>query len=433
MTGYSAGGFHKRKDVNMKKTGIVICIATFVLMMLPMQIQAQQGGKIRFGNLSVIPGIEIQGVYDDNIYKGNGKEYANPLLTQQEKKESDWIAHAKPSLWLNYVLPERGYVNLGYTGDFAFYDKNTSNDWKNNQGNLDINYMAPGGLILGVTDTYLRAEDPYGSSDQYGIGRVVKRWVNDLRTKAGFAVMSNFRALLYYNNYKQQYKDIADYTQDYTDNEVGIGAETRFLPKTWGFLRYHYGQREYNTLGPLQTSDAHNSDFEWNKVSAGLTWDPGAKLSGELNVGYQWLTYDNRYTDTGVEREDKNTWVAATSINYLPTETTAMTLNISRAVRSTASDTNEQFVDTGVSFSIKQQLLAKLYLLGGVSYSKNEYNIPVGNARTDDNYLGNIGLDYAIQEWLDVGIGYNYNRKDSNVENQEFVDNQFMAYVKIVY
>ena len=164
-----------------------------------------------------------------------------------------------------------------------------------------------------------------------------------------------------------------------------------------------------------------------------MTWDPGAKLSGELNVGYQWLTYDHRFTYTGAEREDKNSWVAATSITYQPAETTSMTLGISRALRNTASDTNEQFVDTGISFNIQQQLLAKLYLLAGASYSKNEYNIPVGKERTDDNYLGNIGLKYEIRDWLSVGFGYNSNRKDSNVDTEEFSDNQFMASVKIVY
>jgi len=417
----------------MKKTGMVTCIAALILMMLPMQLQAQKGGNIRFGNLSVIPGIEMQGVYDDNIYKGNGEEYTDPATTRQEKKVSDWIAHAKPSLLLNYEMPQRGYINLGYMGDFAFYDENTSNNWKNNQGNLDINYLAPGGLILGVTDTYLSAEDPFGNADQYGTGRITKRWNNDLKTKLGYGIMGNFRALVYYNNYKQDYQDIADYSQDYTDNEVGIGVETRFLPKTWGFLRYHRGERKYNTLGPTEISDANNSDFKWNKASAGLTWDPGSKLSGELNVGYQWLVYDHEFTDAGVQREDKNTWVAATEIDFQPAETTSLSLKISRAIRNTASDNSQQFTDTGIGLNIRQQLLAKLYLLGGASYSKNEYNLPVGNSRTDDNYLGNIGLNYAIQDWLGVGVGYTYNRKNSNIDTEDFIDNQFMASLKIVY
>jgi hypothetical protein len=426
----------------MKKTVIVTCMAALMLMILPMQLQAQQadnlpmssqaapgGNRINIGNLSVIPSIELQGVYDDNIYKGNGKEYANPTTTRQERKESDWITHLKPGLLLNYRIPERGYVNLGYMGDFAFYDKNKDNNWKNNQGLLDFNYMAPSGLIVGVADTYVASEDPFGNADQYGVGRVSKRWNNDFRTKLGYGITSNFRSILYYNNSKQEYKDILDFSQNYTDNEVGIGVESRFLPRTWGFLRYHYGQRKYNTLGPTQTSDANNSDFKWNRVNAGLTWDPGSKLSGEVNFGYQWLVYNNQFTDTGARRDDKKTWIASTAVQFQATATTKLAMNIKREIRNSAADSSEQFTDTGIGFNIQQQLMNKLFFVGGVGYSKYEYN----TNRTDDNYLGNLGLNYNIRDWLGVGVGYNYNRKNSNVETEEYVDNQFMAFVKIAY
>jgi hypothetical protein len=413
----------------MKGSTFFSCVAAVLLAVAPSQIQAQQGGNIKFGNLSIVPGFSVQGIHDDNIYMGNGKDSGGDA----EKKESDWITHAKPSLLLNYQMPERGYVNLGYQGDFAFYNTNDGNNWKNQQGLFEVNYQAPGGLILGVNELYINAEDPFGSADQYNIGRITKRWSNDVKTKLGYAITSNFRSILYYNNFKQKYQDIQDYTQDYTDNEYGIGMETRFLPKTWGFLRYHYGQRKYNTLGLGQTTDENNSDFKWNKVSTGLTWDPDAKLSGELNVGYQWLTYDHELTDTGIRRESKNSWVAATSVNFKATETTTLAMTLGRAVRNTASDTNEQFIDTGIGFTLQQKLYAKFLLNAGINYSKNEYNLPVGNERSDNNYMGNIGLEYNIREWLGVGVGYNYNRKDSNIGANEFVDNQFMASVKVVY
>ena len=419
----------------MKKSGMIVCVAAIALMLLPIKLEAQQGGKISFGNLSLIPGIEMQGIYDDNIYKGNGREYASPTTTGEEKKEADWITHAKPSLMLNYAMPERGNVSLGYQGDFAFYNTNTTNNWKNNQGLLDVNYLAPGGLILGINDMYANGEDPLGNAEQYKQGRVTKRWTNDLKTKLGYNIMSNFRTILYYNNSKQAYKDIADYSQDYTENEYGLGLETRFLPKTWGFIRYHYGERKYDTLGLTQTTDAYNSDYKWNRVSVGLTWDPGAKLSGELNVGYQMLKYNNEYADAAntLRREDKNTWTAATSINFQATASTDLAMNISRAVRNSGSDNNEQFTDTGIGFNFKQMLLTKLSLIGGVTYSKNEYNLPVGVPRTDDNYSANLGLNYAIQDWLGVGVGYNYSRKNSNAELNEYIDNQFMVSLKIVY
>ena len=425
----------------MKKSGMILCVAAIALMLLPAQLEAQQGGKINFGNLSLIPGIEMQGIYDDNIYKGNGREYPSPpnpaTRTKEEKKEADWITHAKPSFALNYAMPERGNVSLGYQGDFAFYDKNEKNNWKNNQGLLDVNYLAPGGLILGINDMYANGEDPLGNAEQYNLGRVTKRWTNDLKTKLGYNIMSNFRAIAYYNNSKQKYNDIADYSQDYTENEYGAGLEARFLPKTWGFIRYHYGERKYDTLGPGITTDAYNSDYKWNRVSAGLTWDPGAKLSGELNVGYQMLKYNNEYADAAqtLRREDKNTWTAATSINFQATASTDLAMNISRAVRNSGSDNIEQFTDTGIGFNFKQKLLTKLSLIGGVTYSKNEYNTlaPAGDPRTDDNYSANVSLKYDIQDWIGVGVGYNYSRKNSNAELNEYIDNQFMASLRIVY
>jgi hypothetical protein len=407
-----------------------------ILLLLPFQLQAQQGGKIKFGNLAVIPGVTVQGLYDDNIYLKNGKDYpGDPVKTAAVKKESDWITHVKPGLLLSYEMPERGFINLGYQGDFAFYKTNDNNNWKNNQGNFDVDYRAPGGLIVGVTELYTKAEDPYGGADQYQIGRVTKRYTNDFKTKVGYTIMSNFRSFLYFNNYKQKYDNsLFDFSQDYTDTEYGVGGESRFLPKTWGFLRYHYGTRKYDTNAPGQT-DAFNSDAKWHRVNAGLSWDPGAKLSGEVNVGYQWRTYDHQFTDAlqTARREDKNTWIAATSINFMPTERTLIIMNLTRAVRSTGSDTNEQFVDTGIGLSLQQKLLLKLSLRAGLTYSRNEYNVPVGSERTDNNYLANVGLDYSIQEWLTFGVGYNYNRKDSNIDIQEFTDNQYVAQVKVVY
>ncbi len=423
----------------MKIMKMIVFVAAILLMAVPSQIQAQQGGKISFGNLSLIPGVEVQGVYDDNIYKGNGREYTNDKTTLEEMKEADWVTHVKPSFALNYTMQERGNINLGYQGDFAFYDRNRNNNWKNNQGLLDVNYLAPGGLILGINDMYANGEDPLGNADQYAIGRVTKRWTNDLKTKLGYNIMSNFRAIAYYNNSKQKYNDIADYSQDYTENEYGIGLETRFLPKTWGFIRYHHGERKYDTLGATQTDDDYNynSDYKWNLVSAGVTWDPGAKLSGEFNVGYQMLKYNNEYADAiqTSRREDKNSWTAATSITFQATASTDLSVNISRAIRNSGSDTNEQFLDTGIGFTFKQRLLTKLSLLGGVTYGRNAYNTltPAGDLRTDDNYSANVGLKYDIQEWIGVGVGYNFSRKNSNAELNEYIDNQFMASLRIVY
>ncbi len=432
----------------MRRVILMLLLAAALFLSMPVQLSAQTtsgpinisgagtGGKLKFGNLSIIPSLGIQGIYDDNIYLGNGKEYpGDAATTLAERKTSDWITHVMPGLMLNYTLPQRGSLSLGYRGDWAFYNKETSNNWKNNQGFVAADYLAPSGIILGISDTYTKAEDPYGSADQYNVGRVTKRAVNDLKAKAGYHLMNNFRALVLYNNYYQKYdNDQLDFSQDYYYSEYWLSVETRILPKTWGFVRYLYGQQNYTTNAPGQT-DQFNSDFKRHSIQTGLTWDPGAKLSGEVNFGYQWQKYDHEFTDAAhtARRGDENNWTAATSVNFQATAATMLSMNLTRAVRNTASDTSERYVDTGISLNLQQLLLRKLSLLAGVGYSKNEYNLPANDPRTDNNYLANVGLVYKIRDWVDVGAGYFYNRKNSNIEINDYTDNKLQATLNMRY
>jgi polysaccharide biosynthesis protein VpsM len=407
--------------MNIKRHLIFLFVLLTFTMILPSSLLAQ-GGKIHIGNLKIIPGITAQLMHDDNIYLKNGTNE----ITQ--KKVSDWIHHIQPALLLNYTLPERGFVNLGYQGDWAFYRSEDNNNWKSNKFSGSLDYKAPGGLILAINDMHSISEDPYGSPDQYAIGRITRRWDNDLKTKIGFFFTERLRSFLYYNYYKQDYKDDADASQNYYINEFGVGIEAKFLPKTWGFLRYYYGKQVYDS--DLFASNLR-ADSKSHKASLGLTWDAAEKISGELNFGYQWKSYDNDLTTTpGMTRGSKNTWIAATSVSYKPLETTNVTLNVSRALRDTAADTGEFFEDTGFGLSLRQTLLRKFTLNIGGMYSTNDYNT---NDRKDKNYIFNAGVDYNIREWLTAGIGYSYKRKDSNAVENEYTDNQFIASVKVIY
>lgn len=411
----------------MKLTRKIIIFSFLLLLAMSGQVFAQ-GGNIQFGNLKIIPSLAGQAIYDNNIYMKNGSDDAANRIVR------DWIYHLTPGIMLNYTIPERGRINLGYQGDWAFYHSNTNNNWKSQKVLFDANYEAPGGLILALNNTWMDSEDPYGSADQYAVGRVTKRWTDDLKGKAGYNFGKVFKVLFYYNFYKQEYKDKADYAQNYTNNEFGLGLETKIFSKTWGFVRYHYGTRDYNTFYEGLTKD-YNSNFNYHRASAGLTWDPSAKLNGEINFGYIWKRYNNEFVDAAhsASRENKNTWVAATSLTYKPFETTALTLTIDRALRDSNAITNEYFEDTGVGLNLRQTFLTKFVFMAGGQYSFNKYNLPAADNRKDHNYTATAGLDYNIQKWLTVGVFYKYAKKSSNVAVNEYEDQQAMATVKVTY
>lgn len=385
------------------------------------------GGKVTLGRLTVIPGFTLHGVYDDNIFLGSG------VNDTTERKESDWITHTVPSLLLNYDLDgNRGRISAGYLGDYAYYKDNDNNDWKSHTALFNFGYEAPGGLIAGADNTYINTQDPFGDLNQYRLGLQTKRWSNLLQTNLGYRFSERFKFLSYYNYYRQDYDLERDFTQDYYSNEVGLGAQIKVMPLTWGFVRYHYGKRDYDSHG-FGVTEQNDADFRWHRVNVGLTWDPEGKLKGELNLGYQWKDHDNARDFGGRLYENKNTWIAGTRVSYTATATTTLTLTLVRALRESGGDTFEYFEDTGGSIGIIQALHYRLNLLANVGYSKNEYNQPVGNPRDQDNYIATIGFEYKLLEWLAAIGSYTYNRKDSNYAADEYTNNRVLVGLRALY
>lgn len=410
----------------MKKNIFVSFLVVNCLVFFTAGALAQErGGTLIFGNLVVTPGLTLQEVYDDNIYLGSGTN------STTESEESDWITHIVPGLMLDYSLHERGGIKLGYIGDYAYYKDENNNDWKNHKGVFGLNYKAPVGLIIGIDNLYTRAQDPYGSDNEYRLGvPQTERWHNDLKTRIGYELQNLFRIFAYYNYYKQKYDEDIDYSQNYDCNEVGAGIEKKILPLMWGFLRYFHGETDYYTRREGVT-DSNDADFSYDSVKMGLAWDPGAKIEGELNFGYTWKKYDNNADVSGNQYYDSNTWIASTLLSYKPTVTTTLGLAITKAMRDSGANTTEYFDDTGISINLKQVVLSKISLLVGAAYSTHDYEDSIG--REDDNYTARLGIEYLINEWLMAGADYTYREKDSNYGEFDYKDNKFMVTLGLTY
>ena len=388
-------------------------------------------GKIRIGHITIIPGFALQEEYDDNIFLGNGDNNTT------EWKESDWITHLKPSLVLKYDMMGRGALALGYIGDFAFYNTNTGNNWTSNTIAFKGDYKAPAGLIVGINNDYVNANDPYSDANLYRLGQNSQRWNDDLQTKLGYEFSNRFRVLGFYNFYALQYLSDQDSPQNYYSNEVGIGAEMRVMPQTWAFLRYYTGERDYTThssaSGVPNYSGSNDAAFKWNRVNTGLSWDATAKISGEVNLGYQWLTANNEVDPYGNPYEDHNTWIASTRVNYRITPKTRLGAELFRATLLSGGNLNQYFDETGVGINLSQDVMTKGVLRAGAGYSRDDYNQPAADTREDNNYKALIGFDYYINDWLKAGVEYRYWDRDSNEGINDFKDNRFMMTVGVAY
>lgn len=388
-------------------------------------------GKIHFGRLNVITNFGIQEIFDDNIFLGNTIDPNKGIV-------SDFITHFVPGIRLSYELPQRGHIDLGYQGDFALYADKNENDWSTQRFDFITDYKAPGGLIVRINNALLDAEDPYGAPNQFGLGvPKTKRLTNDLQDKVGFAFSDKFRLFVLNNFYYQSYKNPSDFAQDYQDLEIGIGPEMTVLPKTWAFLRYFYGARDYYSTGlnPLGTlvDGSNDSDSLWHRINTGLTWDGSQKFSGEISFGYQWRAYSNEVDAFGRPYKDQDMFIIGTSVNYFMDPNTTITVNLLRALREAGADTRENYIDTGFGAGLRHTFFTKYTFVTGAGYALNEYEESVNQGRKDNNYTLNAGLEYRIREWLTTSFGYIYTQKDSNYSQFDFSDNRVIAGVNAMY
>lgn len=395
----------------------VLAAAAVVALCNP--VAAQKGGNINMGKLQIVPGIEANVIFDDNIFLGSGSGAAG------EAEESDTIYQAKPSLHAVYQLPERGYIDVGYDGTFSWYSDFSGNDWDAHQLSAVVDYKAPSEMIFGLNEAYLNTEDPFGSQDLFNTGIKTERWTNTLGLKAGYGIGNNMRAMVFYNSFVQEYDLARDASQNHKDNEFGLGAAMKVMPKTWAFARYFYGTRDYSD----SIADATDADSKWHRVAAGMEWDSGARFSGELNLGLQFKEYDNTRDASGAAYGDENTWVAATSVNYNMSDATTVTGTLTRALRQSGADTRETFEDTLLGVMASHTFMTKYTAVAGVNFGNNSYN----TGRDDDNVGLKLGIKYDIQDWLAVQGTYDYYKKDSNDNDQDYTSNKFLLGVKAVY
>jgi hypothetical protein len=404
----------------------VLCNLCF-LIFCAVSVSAKES-SIKMGKIDIVSSITVNGVYDDNIYLGNNTT---------EPNQEDMITHVDPGFLFRYRMGVRGDVSLGYAGNFAFYADNSDSNWNNNTGYMKLRYDSPGGLILGIDETFKYKEDPYGNLAQFRLGLKTKRWNNDLQTKLGFKFSDQFKILGYYDFYTQEYDLEMNYSQNYNEHQFGVGFETKIHTRTWGFIRYYYGNRDYSSHTVVSGVNNNNdADYNWHSARIGVNWDASPKLDGEINVGYQWVLFNNEADVGGFAYQDKDMLVADTSVTYTPFTNSSFKLQLFRALRSSGAGTARFFEETGFGLDYQQKFLTAASFRIGGTYSQDTYNMPEsdgGEDREDDNIKFTVGLDYQILEWLRAGIAYQYWKKDSNYAYNDYTDNRFTGLIGASY
>ena len=363
---------------------------------------AVEPANLSWGPVFVTPTLDTRLEYTDNV-----------LRTPDDDKDS-MISVIKPRVqaWMENGL---NTYSLAYTMIDTRYFDSSRDDYTDNQLNLDIYHEFNARNRANLYAEYFDAHEERGTGLSEGVAELLDEPVEFERTTLGGdytlgSAQSRGRLLLAGKTRDIEYQNFRETTRyrDYSNYGLGATFFWRIKGKTDLVAEVRYQETEYDKVDP--TSREGTLDSEEYNYLVGLSWDATAKTSGSVKVGAYDRTYDSN------ERSDSNGFSWEADVSYQLRTYSIFTLASKRFSAETngAGDAvNANRTTLGWSHNWNKRSSTNLTL----GYLNEDYE---GTEREDDEYQVSASYNYAMRRWLDLGAGYSYADRDSDIDLYEY-------------
>ncbi|MFV0278426.1 MAG: outer membrane beta-barrel protein [Parahaliea sp.] len=349
--------------------------------------------------------IEGQLQYDDNVYRTAASEVADSAFI------------VKPTLgWLGLYRAHE--FHLVYKGDYAsYFDEDNLNYYRHHlstQAKLDHSSR----LKSEFNFAHRRgSEQPNSRDTLYVPGTKVNKWRSELATaKFEYGAKSSrgqlegqltYRKYRYTNN-QQEFRDY--------DGLGGTGIfYYRVAPRTRLLLQVDYQDYDYHRYDIY----GGNQSGEQQRYLTGATWEATAKTSGVFKIGYRERSYDDRRFGKrdGLSVDLDGTW--------RPNDFTKISFGASKEDQESAQQGGGGFVETGINIGVERAVTPRTRVAASTRYTQNEFNSFI--SRSDDEWRFEISVERSLLHWLDVGLIYRYEERQSNLELFDYSANVILG------
>lgn len=354
---------------------------------------------------------------------GSGMTYNSNIFSQPNNKVSDTVWDLQPAVSLvsNWG---RHALSISGASDFGFYSKNTDQNTKTGNIQMDGRYDIAAETWLAGNVGYQKISEGRSSPTSptnakypstynlYNVGGELNRSLGQLKAK-----ISNDLSYYDYDNLTLQNGASASQfqrhrTQNRTAAEVGYVVTQNFQP----FVRTAYNVRHYTDFGQ-RNSNGYN-------VDVGAKSDFGGIVTAEAYIGY----LQQNYYQMGNAMTSVPDFGA--KILWNVTALTSIEGKAARSVEETTATNVPSYLATTGTLTVAHELRRDLVLETAASYAAYDYN---DSAQHDDNYSLSAGGRYFINRNLSTDVTYNYLRRDSNVANTGFDEHTGLVHLNIQY
>jgi opacity protein-like surface antigen len=368
---------------------------------LCLSLLALPAHAIWLGQSQVNPYVELQAIYDSNLYNANADE------------ESAVITVISPGVHARFPHAEGAPVRLigNYRANIKFYNQHGDNDLDPDEELNTVEHRLEAkmesrlasGLRFGAGYVLNLTSFPPG-----GPREIRNRYTqHDVTLMGGYAFVNRYELQLEYTGLMRGYKESAFDDNDTTTHNLDATFFYRLFP-TLTLL----GGGGYGKSSP---KGEFLSDSTLYRGYGGARFDATETLTGQVKIG---VTSKN-FEKSGFK--DVTTVYASGELTAMFTETTKLLLTLNREVSDTSlagpnAGTGEYYIRTGLQANLAHTLavLPNLSLKASAGFSKDDYPEDI-EERDDTIFEIGIGAQYKFLKYLSLGADYRYANRDSSV------------------
>ncbi len=373
----------------------------------------------RMGSFRLFPAAEVGYKYDDNIFR-----FPEPAAV------SDTIAKVRGSVSLNSDW-SRHEFNAIASVDLGRYNEFDNEDYTNYvvgaNGVLDV---VRGTEITGKAGYMKQTEDRSSVNSRVGTSENPAYGVNPTTYDAAYVGVGFDRqparlrtkvALEYETVQFDSFKNIFGGTVDNSDRDRGrttatfrVGYET--MPQRNVFIQAKVNNVDYDLEQDHNGVARDSSGYE---ITAGMSFDLRYLLEGEVFIGH----LEQEYDDPDLESIGRS--FAGFNLNWNPTQLTNVRLGLTHRVEESTEPTVSGYLSTILSIGINHELRRNINLYADAGYINNEFAQNVeGRKEEEDVTMFRLGGRYTFARPWYTSAEYRYEQRRSDIENQEYTNNQ---------
>jgi hypothetical protein len=393
---------------NIKKIITTLVLVWFAASSFAIDIPSSNvdslGGDIQIGRVTAYPSMNIITRYDEN------------LLRSSTNKKSTLIGIIEPAV--NFLFQDNiKTLSLDYSIQNGLHENSGADDYTDQKLLGAFEYQPNTKLKMVASFEYLDEHDPRGTArteglngsaepdewHSYGIGGLVSYGSPHATGRIEFE--TSYVAKEYDNN------RLFTIVRDRNDLNLRGTFYYRIRPATQLLLEVKQTNFEYDESFPGDPSlDSTDRDY-----LMGVTWERTAKTTGFLKFGYTEKDFDSDL------RDDSGSFKWETGTRWRPR--TYSTVDISTERRQDETNGIGDSIDVG-DFKVSWNHEWRDHISSTIDFNFGEDDY-TSSVREDTRFGTRLKIHYDWRRWIRMSAGYQFEKRDSNVDSFDYDRNLF--------